>query len=147
MSIAKTIADAIVSLINAQPRSPRPDEIEAVVSKHVPAQADPTTKTLTYAEFEALIKARGKPFCLSRREAPSMDVVVLWSDPIAVFFNRSMTRRANGMLDPPHRIYVVSYDEEMDAYMMHVAESCAIDGLMPGRMRPLWDARNQIMRP
>lgn len=140
------ITSALIELINAQPRSPTVAELEAVVGRHIPSQPDITPKTLTYAEFETLIKASGKPCDLSKREPPSNDVVVIWSDPIVLFFDPTATRGINGLLPKSsHRAYVVRYDEEQDAIMLHSAEPSAISGLIPGRMAPLWAERNKCL--
>ena len=142
---ADTIAAEIGALINAQARSPTPDEIKAVVAKHIPPRPPLDVQCLTYAEFDARIKARKKHFPLVAWEKRPHEVVVIWADPVAIFVERVEARHVSGLLEMPPRLYVVRYCEENDAIeMLYAPTSRILTPFAPDLVKAAWSGVNQF---
>ena len=123
---ARAVLDAVLYVI-------RGDTVEA--------------KLLTATEFEALMQDRCPRasykeyfFKLAHWENRPDEVAVIWSDPFAVFEERNETsRKVNGDLPQPPRLYVVYYDDEMDAICMITQDWRAAKFLKPDIMRAVCD--------
>jgi hypothetical protein len=126
----KDLAQAISALINSAPRSPRVEEIEAVIRQHMPEAPNREITRIAPAAFpdalRLLVRRSSPPFSKTiaaelagqltlggALPVPS-DAIILYAVPWLLIDPRDDRRTVAGHLVRPPRIYLCWYDEEQD---------------------------------
>jgi hypothetical protein len=126
----KELAQAISALINASPRSPRIDEIEALIRQYMPSipQWDGEWHSLTPGAAAGNLASIGRRKMAIGAKVPlapeitqefathgsGQKAIILYAHPLLLIDPQDDQRTIAGILVKPRRLHVVWYDEEQD---------------------------------
>lgn len=154
----KPLAQAIHALINSKPYSPRVEELEEVIGKHVPAVPSEEVTRVEPGIFEVAVTLLVYPLASKRQLRPSRFLaspplhvapngIVLHTGSLLLIDPRCDDRTAGGNLVRPPMLCAVWYDQEHDTINGRVIDPWgAVKALAPqsyDRLIGVWHSIKQ----
>jgi hypothetical protein len=150
----KELAQAISALINASPRTPWVEEIEAVIRQHMPEAPDGrwaiivpqhAAEGLAKLARESMKLGPRVPIDQSVLQGLDAQTIIIYLHPLLLIDPRDDQRNIAGILMRSRRLHIVWYDEEMDSIgFTLISPWYAAKAVVPAQYAALMEAWHKL---